>query len=61
MGGDVSVSLVITLQAQPDTDEQATRSFEALGRAAAGLALDGIYVRIDATTVDIDEDGEATE
>lgn len=44
--------LIIELQAHAGNPDAATRTFEAFGRAAAGLALEGIYVRIDASPAD---------
>jgi uncharacterized protein YegP (UPF0339 family) len=47
--------LVIELQAHLTDAEQTSRAFESIGRAAEGLALEGIYVSITATTVEDDE------
>lgn len=50
--------LVVSLVVVSDDPETITRSMETMGRAAAGLALEGINANLSATHVpDDDEDG----
>lgn len=53
--------LVISLSVVTDDHNHALRAYEVLGRAAVGLALEGIQVGTNITTIDIldEEDGES--
>jgi len=46
------MSVYISLTVSSDSAEQVTRTFEALARCAAGLALEGLQVSVSAGTTD---------
>lgn len=46
----------VTLTVLPQSDEEATRCAEVLGRAAAGLALEGLTVSLGLATYEPDEE-----
>lgn len=49
-------AIVVSANVVSKEPEQITRAFEALARAAAGLALEGIYVSVSASTVEDNDD-----
>jgi hypothetical protein len=49
-------SLVISTNAYPSDQAEALKAVEAFARVAAGLAIEGITVSINATTVEDEED-----
>lgn len=48
--------LVISATVYPDSQEAALKAMEILARAAAGLALEGISVSINATNIDEEDE-----
>jgi len=44
----------VTVSVDPESDEQLTRAVEVLGRAVAGLTLDGMDVRLSTFHVEVE-------